>query len=184
MSVYSLSRSFQLRVWIKWLEEEWVCGEERQWILRSFVHHGLVPLLKKKGYILACSTDRLVITITRELFYIRERRKPKVRWHSTVFNTEYTEEEEDHYNYIMDADTWDSLWEGWSYLFDEDCINERFTIQHAVWTCLDLERSPQTAALYELGEPDADEPTGFKPRAPANDPYLMDMNEGYHDKFY
>jgi hypothetical protein len=79
----------------------------------------------------------------------------------------------------MDEDTWDEFWEGWAYLFDENCINERFIVQHAVWTCLDLERSPQTATLYESYDTDGEEPIVFKPRASANDPYLMDMAEGY-----
>ena len=169
---------------MNWLEETWVCGEERRWILQSFVHHGLVPLLARKGYVLACPANALVATIARELFQIRDGKRPNRRWHSAILNTNYEEEEEDHYNYIMDEETWEEFWDGWGYLFNEDCIKERYIVQHAVWTCLDLERSPQTAELYELGEPDADEPTGFKPRASTNDPYLMDMSEGYHDKFY
>jgi hypothetical protein len=101
-----------------------------------------------------------------------------------MLNVDYEEEEKDHYNYIMNEEVWEDFWKGWGYLFDENCIKERFIVQHAVWTCLDLERSPQTAELYELADTDGDEPTGFKPRASTNDPYLMDMSEGYHDKFY
>jgi hypothetical protein len=181
MTVYSIYKSFQIQAWLNWLEEKWVCDEQRKWVLQSFVHHGLVPLLASKGYVLGCSVNKLVATIARELFIIRNGRRSKKSWHSSVLNTEYGEEEFSHYNYIMDEDTWDEFWEGWTYLFDENCVKERFIVQHAVWTCLDLDRSPQTAILYESYE--TDEEQVFRPRANGNDPYLMDMAEGYQDKY-
>ena len=95
MSVYSLSRSFQIQAWMNWLEETWVCGEERRWILQSFVHHGLVPLLARKGYVLACPANALVATIARELFQIRDGKRPNRRWHSAILNTNYEEEAEE-----------------------------------------------------------------------------------------
>ena len=184
MSVYSLSRSFQMQAWMNWLEESWVCGEQRKWVLQSLVQHGLVPFITSKGYVLACTPNKLVAIIARELFLIRDGRRPKKTWHSTALNVDYEEEEEDHYSYIMNEEVWEEFWEGWGNLFDENCIKERFIVQHAVWTCLDLERSPQTAALYESYDTDGEEPLSFKPRTSGNDPYLMDMSEGYHDKFY
>lgn len=184
MSVYSLTRSFQIQAWVNWLEEKWVCGEERKWILQSLVHHGLIPFINKRGYMFGCSANTLVAIIARELFLIRDGKRPRKSWNSTVLNVNYEDEEEDHYHYIMNEETWEDFWKEWGYLFDEDCIKERFIVQHAVWTCLDLEKSPQTAELYESYDTEVEEPTGFKPRVGANDPYLIDMAEGYQDKFY
>ena len=184
MSVYSITRSFQVQAWMNWLKEELVSGEERQWVLRSFVYQGLVPFIKSKGYVFACSNETLVATIARELFYIRGGRRLKKQWHSPAFNR-YTEEDESHFHYILNEESWDEFWEGWEKLFDENSVKERNIVQNAVWTCLDLERSPQTAELYEGYDTNGqEEVTQFKPRASGYDPYLIDMAEGYQDKFY
>lgn len=165
-------RMAQLR-WQNWLLEpvEW---DESEWIPRQacyevFAKTGLLPFLKRNGYVLACDETRLGECIARCVYFGRIRHEP--------LNDDFTEEDYEYYYFRLDDAAWEGFWSKWRLWadVDEEHPRVRELIRYCAWTLLDLEGSP-AADSFGYSDSEDEESGGGRQRM---DPYLQDLGNGY-----
>lgn len=155
--VYELSVHMRHRFWVNWLNTEIHYDDDkwkRQNVIYAFVKYDLFPFIKKYGYYFGVSEHKLAQIIARELFHILNNRRKTISWHSKGVNTVYRQEDLDHFNYVFDSNTWETFWKQttlWCDM-DDDNLYTKSIVEFAVWTCLDLDASPQTRVVNELFE--------------------------------
>jgi len=155
--VFELSLHLRNQFWLRWLNTEISYDTEmwkRQNVIFSFVKYDLFPFVKKNGYNFGVTEHKLAQIIARELFHILNNRVKKIKWHSKAVNNVYRQEDIDHFNYIFDSVKWEAFWQRtmlWCDV-DVDSLYTRSIIEFAVWSCLDLDASPQTRIVNELFE--------------------------------
>jgi hypothetical protein len=168
--VYELSVHLRNQFWLRWLNKEILYDNElwtRQNVIFTFVKYDLFPFVKKNGYYFGVSEHKVAQIIARELFHCLNNRRKKISWHSNRVNTDYRQEDLDHFYYIFDTSVWEHFWKKiitWCDV-DDDSLYTRNIIEFAVWTCLDLDASPQTSIvneLFETSESDNDSDTNGK----------------------
>lgn len=171
--------------WRHWLEEklEWDSTNDfypRRLLIYSLVVDALIPFITSHKYQFGCDPKRIANIIARAL-YFGEVRNEEV-------NTDYVEEDYNHYLFKLDDDTWDSFWSQWGVWKDIDSehIHERELVRLCVWTLLDLEHSPESRMVEELmglwEDEDGEEGGGKQKKKREQgdaDPYLQDAAAGF-----
>lgn len=142
----------------EWLKEviETPFGEMRRSdMIRTFITQGLTPLVYENGYvwknegvIFQYLATGLYLNRSKHLFESDWSMIPKL-------NTQYAEEDLEHYTNVFDAYTWEPFWKIWSEW--EDLRDDRHRgpdlraeIEDFVWTMLDLLRSPETNVVDSI----------------------------------
>jgi hypothetical protein len=178
--VYLLSEQILKQRYLSWLVEL-VDYEseilERQLVIYIFVKQDLMPFIKKNGYVFLVAERKLAEIIARELFHSLMQASRKTKWHSRSLNTEFRQEDYDHFLHIFDTEQWEYFWEQVSKWIDIEEWNyfTKNIIEHAVWTCIDVENSPQTVIVDEmlgLYDDEEEEPVKEEKR----DPYLVEQS--------
>lgn len=159
------------RRWNEWCNSEVYTsnneGVQRKYLILELAAEGLIPFLKKNGYVLGCDYKRLAECIARSLYFKRTSHEP--------LNYEYRDEDYERYYYVMDDETWDTFWESWGTWCDLDATAEKEGIRFCVWTLLDLYKSPQTLEVDDILGLNEEENVQVDTR----DPYLVDSANGY-----
>ena len=173
-----------------WLEEpiHWR-GETyypRSKVISWFVQEGLFPWIQSNGYEWGCNSKHLANCIATGLYENQGRSHMESEWSYAGKNTNFSQEEEVHFHYIISQDAWNNFWYSygsWGDLTTNTFRGQdrRLDIQNFVWGQLDLEASPQTRELYEiiLGGDDEqqDQLSASMSRSPQQDMYLKEAVE-------
>lgn len=151
------------RFWVNWLDQEINYGTERwprQSVIYCFVAEDLVPFVKSFGYFFSTNEKQLAQIIARELFHCLCNKNKKLVWHSRKHNHSFREEDFQHFNDLFDTYAWERFWKRTMKWDDiEENIQAQSIIEYAVWTCINIEDSPQTFILNRMlndGENDED----------------------------
>jgi hypothetical protein len=149
--------------WNRWLSEKihsgWgdfqSDGVARHIVLREFVINGLYPWVESMGYRWAVVPAVLASRIATGLYNNRNARHLLSEWRIAPENTDYSEEDSDHYSMILSQEAWARFWSVWGHWDDvspdtERGIEHRYDIQEYVWTQLNLKQSRQTSILENL----------------------------------
>lgn len=153
--VYELSVHMQTMRWLNWLHEVIEYDGDlwkRQEVIYTFVKEDVFPFIKKRGYFFSVTEKQLAQIVAREFYYISCQTIKKTKWHSKYGNHSYREEDLHHFNYIFDSSVWESFWKKtipWCDM-NEESRHTRSIVEFAVWTCLDLDASPQTRFVNDL----------------------------------
>ena len=118
--------------------------------IQSFVIYGLKPFLKKFGYTLGFSEDKMVSYIKRWAFnYVFKNNKEFVMWAH-----DGGEEEYDWYRFTISMDDWEELcvcWKAPGFLDDSDAGFYQATyLSLFIWQCISLELSKQHTKWLEI----------------------------------
>lgn len=168
----SLSSIMSKRRWNEWCNQEVIHDNseyvKRKYLILELAAEGLIPFLKKNGYVLGCDYKRLAECIARSLYF-------KKTSHEAL-NYEYRDEDYERYYHVLDDDTWSEFWEGWGNWcdVDENSVSAKEGIRFCVWTLLDLYNSPQTTVVDDiLGLNETENAVDTR------DPYLIDSANGF-----
>lgn len=163
--------------WSAWLNEELEVELgfflPRYKCIEGLVTNAILPTLKAKGYSVSCSEVKLSEYIARCIYFGHRRRVPPS-------NPDYFQEDIDHYFFLMDDDTWDTIWDNSSgYVdIDEEHYKNRVLIRMCVWSQMNLDNSSATKEVDELLGISEDDNTTSN-RTGYTDPYLHDAAQGY-----
>lgn len=151
--------------------------------MKIFLQQGLVPLIKKAGYVFYYNEEILLhklLTITH-LTYMNK------KFICTKLQEPVAREHFDLYNHKLDTDCWNTFWRRWGDLQDFNMdsrygLKLRGELPYFLWHWLDLEHSPTFLKLEDEmyfednGYQHHDEP--YNPRNGRDDPYLQDLRSG------
>jgi hypothetical protein len=184
---FSIGEQLRRTYWRNWLaeyveyENDWC---ERQEAILIFVEEDLVPFVKSFGYIFHSSEKELAQIIARELFHSLCNSTRRIKWHSKVLNVDYVKEDEDYFYHLLDTRVWEGFWKSVSLWCDveEDVIRTRSIIEHACWTCINVENSPASQVVNDMFDTDDDDSITSKKeknkKDNERDPYLAEQNHG------
>jgi len=141
----------------KWLDvivKDGLMCDKRKSCIHRFTR-ALCNFIIKNGYAIEISEPYLRNCIATGLFENSKKSHIASEWNYSDVNTEYSEEEFIHYNFIFDSEAWEKFWlmEGWwgdvhpDNLYGED---RRLDIQNFIWKQICLSESPQTEELHEI----------------------------------
>ena len=170
MAHLSFNRTRAALNWSRWCEQEVLLDQvelvPRNILIPEFVRYGLMPLLKKHKYKLACSEHRLGECIARILYYKKIRHNP--------INIDHKGEDYDHYYYVLDDEVWEKFWLCWGRWCDVEDTNVQELIRFCLWTLLDIDGSEQTDVVDDMLGLNEEEYIQSR-----EDPYLADAAKGY-----
>lgn len=181
-SIYPLVQRMAQKRWVNWqLDRVSIDNDEayvRKNIIKSFIEDDLIPFIQRNGYTFACEPFRISECIARVLYFGRLSHEP--------LNTEYIDDDYDHYYYTIDDEKWEYFWKNWSWWKDlgDEYKNYHEEIRYCVWTLLDIGNSKQTRILNEILGINNDDDTSSRAsdndkRYKGIDPYLNDLAKGY-----
>jgi hypothetical protein len=179
---YPLTYKLAKRKWMNWQQYKIETDNDvylpRSYVIKCFVENDLVPFLKRNGYQIACDMHRLAECIARVLYFGYVKHEP--------LNTEYLQEDYDHYYWSLSDEKWKYFWREWSWWQDlgDEHRNLHEEIRFCVWTMIDLDNSKQTRILNEIlgiSDDDDNSSNGSDRAAHAKDPYLKDYERGYYN---
>jgi hypothetical protein len=111
--------------------------------IESFLIYGIKPFLKKHGYVLGFSDEKMVSYLTRWAYNI-------VNKNNKVFVLlahDGGDDEYDWFRYTIPLDDWEKLCESWKALnFLDDSstgIKQKIDLQDLIWACINLDLSKE-----------------------------------------
>jgi len=169
--------------WNDWLNEpiDTAYGTtKRQSMIHLFVSSGLVPFIQSEGYEWNRDVDWIQSVIATGLYENQNKHNLQSKWPAPT-NTDFAQEDVDHFEHVMDSDKWDAFWLNWGYWADVDSdlpygLERRLDIQAMVWQHIDLARSKQTKIVDTLMEEDEPQDEGGNGRR-HEDVYIRDASE-------
>lgn len=168
--------------WNYWINEPIFCDEgvssiaKRKHCLAQFCFEGILPLLRRKGYILRFSEKELTKQLLYLLFALEHGKQPKPR--ISHEGAPHREEQYDHFQYKITTSEWLEFWETWGSLqdFQESHCGYplRFELSEYIWSWIDLDHSPTAIQLEQwlLDEEAQEEMSKGK-----EDPYLQETSK-------
>jgi hypothetical protein len=144
----------KFQVWLNSIVKDGLLCDKRKSCIRRFTR-ALCKFITSRGYTIGISEPYLRNCIATGLFENSRKSHIASEWNYSDVNTEYSEEEFIHYNFIMDSEAWESFWlqEGmWGNVHPEQHHSEdrRLDIQNFIWKQISLSDSSQTEELHEI----------------------------------
>jgi hypothetical protein len=179
-------------MWNKWVRWTYLGNDGEkytvvEWV-ESFIHDGLVPEMKKRGYVFPTNEQGIVNSFLNFIFHFQNSYNSKKKCQYIGKHGRKMDWSIDDYSYFLDNKcpqfVWDKLLENFpiEHFSDESEFSKKLwsEIPSAVFFMLDLKNSPATEELEErlawLDSDDEDE--GWQQRKKNNiDPYLLDYGK-------
>ena len=180
-------------LWERWVRQPIFLGKStetapRYTTILNFVEKGVIPFVRKKGYLLREKGDVITKNLLRYMFslYLEEK---------VIFQNPHPEaflEDIQEFDDQFDSIAVEHFWETWGFIqdFHEGVYAEkiRYTLPAFLWTQIDLENSPRVIQLerlfHEILEMENYEYFKQNPRA-KDDPYLHDTSKvNYEDRHW
>jgi hypothetical protein len=179
--------------WYSWLYETVTWNEQEtmpRWrAIQTFVRRGLIPLVKRGGYDLHGSEQDLMNRIATGLFNNRLLSYTESDWRFGIQNNDMTDEDRDHFNFVLDSDVWANFWSAWGCWDDVHETSwrgqdRRLDIQDYIWTQVDVENSQATEFINEIfGISDDDDSVPRAQRRAQDDTYLRETVDAGYDGY-
>jgi len=169
--------------WAKWLQQDIqtaygpICRRE---MIHIFTKCGLIPFIRSQGYEMNGDIKQIQSMLASGLYDSQFKHNLESKWPAPT-NTEYEEEDSDHFHMILDLNKWDAFWENWGSWEDVDPDSRfgperRLDIQAFVWNHVDVSSSRQTKIVNRFFEDDEPQEEGGHGRR-HEDSYIREMSE-------
>ncbi len=179
--------------WYSWLREAVTWNENEtipRWqAISRFVRHGLIPLVKKGGYTLHGTEQGLMNRIATGLFNNQLASYLESDWNFGIQNHDMTDEDHDHFNFVLDPDVWEQFWSTWGCWDDVHETSwrgqdRRLNIQDYIWTQINVDQSQATNFINEIFGIGDEEDTGSKgQRRAQDDTYIRESVDAGYDGY-
>jgi hypothetical protein len=168
---FNLSRAIASSAWRRWCNTPVLYDTldeiPRKLLIKDLVSNNLIPLFHKAGYQFACNDHRVAECVARCIYLGKISHE--------IINSDYRDEDYQHYFFVLDDEVWESFWETQGMWCDIEDIKNREGIRFCLWTLLDLYTSEQTRYVDDmLGLNDEENIQTMK-----EDPYLIDSANGF-----
>jgi len=143
-------------------------------LIHIFLTNGIIPFIKKNGYIFSMSKEYTENSLATILFHLDFNKFYKFKSPCDItFDNEFVND----YLYYPD---WETFWKVWNHCTNNFFVDAELEIQILMWTCIDIRKS--MACKEYLEDSDVDDEYGNKLKN--MDPYLLDqLNATNHYKF-
>jgi hypothetical protein len=146
--------------WEDWLYEDIVFDGlvtcPRWKAIKLFVRDGLVPFLKRHGYVIGVTEQQLCSNLATGLFVNAKKSCLESNWKFGQVNVgSLPEYQRLHYFHTVDSDEWDNFWTAWG-KWDDVCeesqygSDRRYDIQDYCWSQLSPTLSPEIQNLEDV----------------------------------
>lgn len=166
--------------WSNWLNQMVYFDTEvmkRHVAIALFCRDGLMPFIKREGYIWALDQHKLTERVLQLLYLYYKGKRVITQDKQEGWDPEHKL----YYEHLLDTDKWLDFWDSWGFIdgFGEDdyAYNVRYTLPHHAWNWLNLEAS-STVKKVEESLYDPEETVKVSYARGKDDPYLLDMMQG------
>lgn len=193
MKAYLTKQEKQSR-WLPWLNTPIYADRgvyaiaPRHLVIRNFVQRGLIPFVRRKGYVFAGDVSQLSMSLLRYLFALSVGDTVKFKNpHQTVYPDHF-----DEFEHRFDSMELEPFWDQWGCIedFEEGRFGERLkvTLPYFIWASLNLKASPayqKLEALFKELDESEMTPAERKEAKLKEDPYLQDSSKlNYEDRHW
>ena len=174
------------QLWYYWINEPIYMDKgvtniaKRKHAIYMFCKDGLLPLLRREGFVLIFDAVKLTRVVLRLLFSVHQGKQVLPYAIKNIPDEIYQ-----HYCHMLDTMAWDRFWQVWGVIEDFDVDNYAYPMrgvfQDFLWSWIDFDVSPSIETIIRELEEDSQYDDGTKGK---DDPYLQETKRDYQDRHW